>query len=400
MLHMIIDDLQIAPLRSFLTSLSMLIGIVALISSVLIGSVGKDYLQVINARISGWEPTYTIAIEDADIDDLDTNARFYERLESYDQGVFAAEYVYNGMSLQDTNGQWHHVEANVTTSYLSSVIFKPLMQGSWLSDTDQYATTEVVLNKAAADMLSKADSASDSKVDETTAVMALDEHVQTFASVINGIVDDGSSEPEVYINAFSFQRLVPQLWEPDGLRILFHPITENEDAGETEIQAKSALKDILADTIGGSASWNRSDNADSYKSVIDLLQKTTLATALLLLLVSAIGLINIGLSNIEQRSRELLIRRALGATRSSIALLVLGSSIILGSIITAVAIGISFLAVPLIPTLLPNGSLIGVPRYPTNAAFLACIASLVTSTLGSLAPAIKAACLQPALILR
>ncbi|MCI2131080.1 MAG: FtsX-like permease family protein [Bifidobacterium breve] len=116
--------------------------------------------------------------------------------------------------------------------------------------------------------------------------------------------------------------------------------------------------------------------------------------------VSAIGMINIGLAGIEQRSHELLIRRALGATRAGIAIQVIGSSVLLSLIIALAAVLISAVLVWTIPWMMPADSPLEPPAYPYTAAMIAACASIVTSLVGSLAPAIKAIRLQPALALR
>ena len=41
MLNMILKDLRISPLRNILTSISMLVGIIAMIGSVLVGTLGS-----------------------------------------------------------------------------------------------------------------------------------------------------------------------------------------------------------------------------------------------------------------------------------------------------------------------------------------------------------------------
>ncbi|URW85974.1 hypothetical protein M5E86_20960 [Blautia wexlerae] len=86
----------------------------------------------------------------------------------------------------------------------------------------------------------------------------------------------------------------------------------------------------MTDTIGGYwESAGRSDIGDTYDSVLSILQLGLLVTSLLLLFVSVLGQINIGLSSLEQRTHELLIRRAIGASRTNIVALVLGSQLIL-----------------------------------------------------------------------
>ena len=53
MLNMILKDLRISPLRNILTGISMFVGIIAMISSVLVGTLGKEYLISVNAQMYG-----------------------------------------------------------------------------------------------------------------------------------------------------------------------------------------------------------------------------------------------------------------------------------------------------------------------------------------------------------
>lgn len=54
MLKMILKDLRLSPLRSILTSVSMLVGIIAMLGSVLVGTLGREYLIFVNAQVYGW----------------------------------------------------------------------------------------------------------------------------------------------------------------------------------------------------------------------------------------------------------------------------------------------------------------------------------------------------------
>lgn len=63
-LNMILKDLRISPLRNILTGISMFVGIIAMISSVLVGTLGKEYLISVNAQMYGWSPTYSFQLQD------------------------------------------------------------------------------------------------------------------------------------------------------------------------------------------------------------------------------------------------------------------------------------------------------------------------------------------------
>lgn len=106
------------------------------------------------------------------------------------------------------------------------------------------------------------------------------------------------------------------------------------------------------------------------------------------------------LSSLEQRTHELLIRRAIGASRTNIVALVLGSQLILSIFVCFAAILISLILVHCIGALLPVDSPVGTPSYPISVAVVAVAVSVLTALLGGLLPALKAAKLEPALALR
>lgn len=186
------------------------------------------------------------------------------------------------------------------------------------------------------------------------------------------------------------------MWQVQSANIYWHSTT-----GLTTEQIHSAVNDILADSIGGHVeNAGRSDVGNTYDSVLSILQLGLLVTSLLLLFVSVLGQINIGLSSLEQRTHELLIRRAIGASRTNIVTLVLGSQLILSIFVCFAAILISLILVHCIGILLPVDSPVGIPSYPISVAIIAVTVSMLTALCGGLLPALKAAKLEPALALR
>ncbi len=59
MLKMILKDLRLSPLRSILTSVSMLVGIIAMLGSVLVGTLGREYFDF-RKRTGIWLVTYLL----------------------------------------------------------------------------------------------------------------------------------------------------------------------------------------------------------------------------------------------------------------------------------------------------------------------------------------------------
>lgn len=304
MIRMIAKDLRINPLRTSLTALSMFIGIIALIAGVLVGTLGRDYLEAVNARLGGKSPTYSAIVDVPSSVNIQVVTALQERLAHFRPGIASAQYHLNDLAIWassgDGNTEIRRVTIIITDAERTRIMPAPIIEGTWLTGADEPATLETAANESARQY-----------VHDGTVALARTGNPQQVPARVNGVIADGTDTPTINVNATTLQRYWPQAWEPDGLTILVHP---NE--GVDDQHAKTVLDDLLSDVGTGSiSSWNRSDNADDYEQVIGFLQLGVTVTAILLLSVSAIGMINIGLAGIEQRSHELLIRRALGTTR-------------------------------------------------------------------------------------
>ena len=373
----------------------MFVGIIAMIGSVLVGTLGKEYLVCVNAQMSGKSPTYSFSVWDASLDDPEKARCFFEKLNAIRDAVSVTfsmdkEVKFAPAAMLPEEQDAHSiykaltpVEAVFTTETYHEIYNLPIFSGTWLSNA---SALEIVVNKVAADSYFRTDYV----VGGTSDSLAL----TPFRLV--GIVNDGRNFPTIYLNAEAVSELAPNLWTAQSAFIYWHCAS-----GLTPEQMNSALRDILDDTIGGTlVPSGRSDLGESYASVLSILQMGLLVTAVLLLFVSILGQINIGLSSLEQRTHELLIRRAIGASQGNIVFLVLGSQMILSIFVCIAAILLSFSLVEYIGLFLPVDSPVTVPGYPLDAAVTAVGASVMTALLGGLFPAIKASRLEPALVLR
>ena len=381
MLKMILKDLRISPLRSVLTSISMLVGIIAMIASFLVGTLGSGYLVAVNAQIYGWAPTYSFSVAGSCFEDYSKLEDLFlslERVEDHTAITFSMREdvrfapVTSISSLQNSNVTVYKellpVDVVFTTSPYNQIYNLPMSSGEWLNGSGSNYSLEIVINKEA-----------ESYFNAPYAVGNVGSSLALTPFRIIGIVNDGRDVATVYIDAYSVA----------------------STHGLTTEQIYSALSDCIADTVGGELEYSgRSDVGNTYDSVLSMLQIGLLVTSLLLLFVSILGQINIGLSSLEQRTHELLISRAIGASRSNIVLLVLGSQLILSAFVCVVSILISILLVQGIGMYLPADSPVPSPDYPILVAIIAVVASVATALLGGLLPALKAAKLEPALALR
>ena len=354
---MILKDLRISPLRNILTGISMFVGIIAMISSVLVGTLGKEYLISVNAQMYGWSPTYSFSITGSDFQDTIKMENFFREIYNTDHFVAVTFSIYN----------------------------LPMSSGDWFDSSEINKTLCMVVNKAAQNYF-----------DTSYAVGNVESSLSLTPFNVVGTVNDGTDIPTVYLDAHSIELLVPNMWKVKNATVHWH-----SEAGITMRQMYSSLHDILEDTIGGNLDIiGKSDIGDTYNSVLSVLQLGLLVTSFLLLFVSVLGQINIGLSSLEQRTHELLIRRAIGASRANIVTLVLGAQLTISVFVCIVSILISFFLVQGMGLFLPVDSPVAALEYPILSAVVAVITSVVVALLGGLLPALKAAKLEPALALR
>lgn len=400
MLALLLKDLRISPLRTFITGFSMLIGILAVIISVLVGTIGKEYLVATNEQLHGRTPTLSANISEADLNSEDKMGDFLHRVRDRLPNaalVFTPTEDFrfapvrklvaqdNSQALAEILGRAVSLETIFTTNGYNRVFVLPLVSGRWFSESMD-AGLEVVLNKAGYEQYSYA------KYLYASSFSSLN----TSPLTVVGVVNDGRDDPVVYVNTPSFMRFSKWMWDANTARIYIY-----NNKGLSTDDVRTVINDALYDTISGQVDEvNQSSAPGAYASVADVLQIGFAVSAALLLFVSAVGIINIGLASLEQRSRELLVRRALGATKGSIIMLVIGGSLMLAVFVSIVAMGIGMFSVQIVSWYIPADAPISDPSFPISAALIAIGSSVITALAGSIIPAFRASMIEPALALR
>ena len=141
---MILKDLRISPLRNILTSISMLVGIIAMIGSVLVGTLGKEYLISVNAQIYGWVPTYSFSIMDCRFEDAAKMQNFLTKVQQLDDSIAVTLSMQENISfapipslssLKDKNDTLYKdfipVDVIFTTTGYNKVYNLPMSSGNW-----------------------------------------------------------------------------------------------------------------------------------------------------------------------------------------------------------------------------------------------------------------------------
>jgi putative ABC transport system permease protein len=218
---------------------------------------------------------------------------------------------------------------------------------------------------------------------------------QPLTTAIAGVVADGLREPTAYgdfaVALHSFARVI--IDEPVDLRI--------QGAALDDSRAGAVATMLVSHGFGVPDGIHRVDTVESVRSQVDFLHTVFGACAIAILIISAIGTANVGLSSVTERSRELVVRRAIGARRRDVFAQLISGALAVGTIISAVAVVLTVLAVyELVPAVIPTASSVLPPQFPWTACLAGIVAALGTAVIAGLLPAIKATRLPVGLALR
>jgi putative ABC transport system permease protein len=145
------------------------------------------------------------------------------------------------------------------------------------------------------------------------------------------------------------------------------------------------------------------NNQDQFNQQIDAVSGTLGVVGYLItglaLLVGGIGIMNIMFVSVKERTREIGIRKAIGATRRSILRQFLFEASIISLIAGSIALLIAYPVTIIANTQLLDGSDLQI-GFPIKFAIMGLSLSLITGIISGIAPAIKASKLDPVDALR
>lgn len=185
--------------------------------------------------------------------------------------------------------------------------------------------------------------------------------------------------------------------EISGSKQIFRIITQ-VNAAENINSTKEAIIQQLKQNHAGQQDFSvltQEDLLSTFNTILDLLTTFVVAIAAVSLLVGGIGIMNIMLVSVSERTREIGIRKAIGATSLNILSQFLIEAIIISMLGGFLGLLLSYLAGKIIHATLNIN-----PIFSTKALGLALGVSLVVGIVFGVAPAIKAARKRPILALK
>lgn len=212
-----------------------------------------------------------------------------------------------------------------------------------------------------------------------------------------GVVDDGGGEPQGYVSLDGGGPWSKAAYREDtAVSVLLHSATLDADTLRARV-------DNYAQNSGRQAELGdvrRLDSIDDHAAPLDASRRIFLAVASLSLFVGCLGILNVGLATLRERSEELSLRRSFGATRGHVVQIMIMESQIVALCAATAAIALAYFATPFLLQQVGTQSELTATGLPVSAMLAGLFTSCGVALLGALAPALRASRVPIASIMR
>jgi putative ABC transport system permease protein len=278
--------------------------------------------------------------------------------------------------------------------------YLPLKQGRWINDFDEAQRRNVIV---LGDELSKNLFPGRPAVGST--IILNDITFEVIGSVQRvGRGDDNSTNMRGYIPFHVMASLFPLKGENHENSISF--INYQPRVTDEHLLAQDEVRKIVARNHGfdyhdkdAFEGWDTIQNSKAMASIFDAMNMFLGAVGLVTLALGAIGVINIMLVTVSERTREIGLRMALGATRRSILAQFFLEGILLTLFSGLIGMGFAAALMAALGTTQSQGGF-DPPKLVASTAVLAIGSLVLAGVIAGLYPARKAARLQPVEALR
>jgi putative ABC transport system permease protein len=381
-------ELRIHKLRVLLSLIGVAVAVTALTTVVALGQIAEQAGKEQNERQGGrpallYVGAYTLDGSPMDLDAM--NKAFTDTVDRYSvtyashNGYLSGRVQLPGAGVVDVQGQ--AIDADFGTMHRVT-----MLEGRWFTDADDARLAPaVIINEYFWKQLGSPDLAT-----HPTTVLLGENDVE---AVIIGVTPSSVWEewPTMFMLYSAYERItdpVMQASQPPGFELWVPPAMAEQ------------LTELVKRDMGGALgdAYQVDVMRQDYEAFIgqgeDPLLTLKLMVAggsLLVLLLGALGLVNISLVTVRQRIREIGIRRSFGATAGRVFFAVMMESIVATFVAGVVGVIVAVLVVqsPLVQEQV-GGGVVDLPPFPAQAALLGIVAAVVVGAIAGLLPALVA----------
>jgi len=372
-------------LRNFLTGLTMLVGVLALVVVSAVSVVASDMMIAAREQADGRKFTYETLVT-VPVSDLAASA---ESIQQHLAAAIKPGWGASVVSRTTTAAVVGQDDAAITVEWLAGDITLirrlPVLAGT-ASIGDEFPP-RLMLNEAAAALVGYPDT--------TTFQLQASPDGPGVVFGVSAVVADGASVPQAY-GSIAAMGLLRQAVDDATLVVRVTTPDSNQDA------VRGLLSDVLVDcSLPQDIDVHRADTTWQVEQQVSYISSVFQVLSVIMLAIAVLAILNVGLSSVREESRELVVRRALGARRVDSFLQVIIEQVLVAAIVSALAIVAALAAVYVVlPLWIPAQTGIVRPGFPWPACVAGIAAALATAVAGSVVPAWKASRLAVTLALR
>jgi putative ABC transport system permease protein len=300
---------------------------------------------------------------------------------------YAGHTTYMGARAQFVDGVLD-VSGQVVDSTYGTMHRVQLVKGDWFTESDDARLAPaIVINEYWWERIGSPD------LRTHPVIEFVGDGIQTtsFAAVVVGVSPspEWDEQPQFFILYSAYSRLVPpavqaqnqvsyEFWVPPALADELQTRLQRDMQGALGAGAQVDVyrQDYL--------SYGGEDPFQTQKLVL-------IAIGALVLLLGALGLVNISLVTVRQRIREIGIRRSFGATALRVFFAVMMESIVATFVagVVGVIVAVIILQLPFVQDQITQG-VVDQPPFPVEAAILGIVSAVAVGALAGLLPALVA----------
>lgn len=379
-------ELRIHRTRVLLSLIGVAVAVAALTGIVALGAIAQqsqiETLERQTGRPALLSVTSYNAVSGATPDAATLDAAFESTMERY-KIRYHSRNAYTNLSIQFPDGV-RDVQAQVVDQQFGVMHRIRLAQGEWFSPSDEdRLAPALIVNEVFWKLLGSPALASH----PTVTIPG----VQPTTAVITAVTPSPQFEdfPSAYLLTSAFDRIASEEQKAQTF-----PNYEAWVPPELADQLTALIQRDVAGALG--TDWQTDVTRSDYLAFSDqdpllFIKLLVTGVAVLILLLGALGLVNISMVTVRQRIREIGIRRSFGATAGRVFFAVMMESVVATMVAGVAGVAIAVLVVknPWVSSFVAQG-VQDVPAFPLEAALIGLGSATFVGALAGLLPALVA----------